>query len=461
MRSKKSDKNSNKNAASEKVDAKTMHLALASPTPSARARKEEFANINALIKQSSSSGNMAVLKERRDSKETLPVVKEKFPVENPYASTKVQGLSTADVDAINSLIKDRDPGKLRERRMSNSKDKLGISSTPAAAPTPVPTAVPTPAPTAAPELAITPVARTPAATTNPNAKQRWMDAGLAVNVQNKLDSILTEGAQSPTDVMQEIPSPERAAQLKASTDNLTGAAARGAKAAALGKVKEAVPDFDGTHQLWALHPMLTRNYMFLVLTSPGPYVTVAWQASSVGGIFLTTEQWESMRAEIATLKVSQKRLETQLADARRELRAKGEEKETPSASPPVGGASPPVGSASGRHLFADASSFMAKAWAVASPMNIRPGAGIPEQSLHLHSHPSPDPNRPSRCGQITEQVTLWPAGEPARDHRGHWLARSPTLVAGQWPLVSKSSRVAGPCPLVYESAHPVQGCELY
>jgi len=373
MRSKKSDKNSNKNAASEKVDAKTMHLALASPTPSARARKEEFANINALIKQSSSSGNMAVLKERRDSKETLPVVKEKFPVENPYASTKVQGLSTADVDAINSLIKDRDPGKLRERRMSNSKDKLGISSTPAAAPTPVPTAVPTPAPTAAPELAITPVARTPAATTNPNAKQRWMDAGLAVNVQNKLDSILTEGAQSPTDVMQEIPSPERAAQLKASTDNLTGAAARGAKAAALGKVKEA--------------------------------------ASSVGGIFLTTEQWESMRAEIATLKVSQKRLETQLADARRELRAKGEEKETPSASPPVGGASPPVGSASGRHLFADASSFMAKAWAVASPMNIRPGAD---------RSPSKSPFGQRASQRVTIEVTGSPVRPPSSRGNGLW-----------------------------------------
>lgn len=61
-------------------------------------------------------------------------------------------------------------------------------------------------------------------------------------------------------------------------ENLTGAAARGAKAAALGRVKAA--------------------------------------ADASGGIFLTKEQYDAMRKEIMQLKVTNKRLEDEVVELR-------------------------------------------------------------------------------------------------------------------------------------------------
>lgn len=210
------------------------------PSMSLQVTDTELEDINSLINASSRDG-LKALRERRNSKAHVVV-----PVAAPEQETAVSVRPQNDeVKMINELIKNdgQYATTLKERRKSlsgapsihqenkgtdsfNGEDQLGHLTSPS-----TPDEAPQPS----------------------SPKQRWKDAMLAVSVQ------------------------------AANTEKLTGAAARGAKAAALTRVRSAV--------------------------------------SSCGGVFLTQEQWEAMRSENSTLKTANKRLEKELQDARRVMKS--------------------------------------------------------------------------------------------------------------------------------------------
>jgi len=195
------------------------------PKSVAGIQKDEAETINNLIRKGSESGGelKKALRERRLSGESFS---KKAMDEVVHRAATGHWVSGGEVKEINERIRSTQP---RERRIS------GPTST--------------------------------------SAKQLWEAAATAVKVDHKLGTLSTLGS---TDKERPL------LATKTSEQNLSGAAARGAKQAALGRVREA--------------------------------------AAAVGGVFLTTEQREALRDENNGLRVTNKRLEEQLAAANAEIR---------------------------------------------------------------------------------------------------------------------------------------------
>jgi len=153
-----------------------------------------------------------------------------------------------------------------------------------------------------------------------DAKRRWKDAALALQVQSMLGDLADEEAYPGGQAKQKA-TPE---QLRLNTEKLKGAAARGARAAALKSVQSA--------------------------------------AQHVGGILLTQEQWDAHRAEVALLKASLKRVQGELDQTRASLREARYEDDSAA----------PNGS-----LIAGAGQMIANAWAAISPGGRRPNSEVP------------------------------------------------------------------------------------
>ena len=269
----------------------------------------ELEDIRTLLRDTSEEDRLKALRLRRSKIEVeTPADPKKKVVDNPYERKRVDD---AEVAAINALI--GCPAKITERRKS------------IAPPLPASTAMALPkgwsevqapdgtkyyyhretaksqwvrpeAPTVMGVSTVTttkvkvPTVKAPAPMATVNVPSSvntcatdslWKDSIMAVKVANIMHDAEDEESPSAIDVshMSHMSScVSTAEQLRTNSQMLTGAAARGAKAASLARVKAA--------------------------------------ASTVGGVFLTSQQWEAMRCENTRLKVSNKRLEKEVLEAR-------------------------------------------------------------------------------------------------------------------------------------------------
>jgi len=225
-----------------------------------QATENELREIQELLQASASGSDLGKVRERRKSKDTI--VKE------------VAVPDTTEKDEINGLLQQAShEGKdaFRQRRKTKS-GELGVPAegTPAypVEHTPPP---PPPPPSAAKAQAQAPSAAKAAdAKKSSQLKQKWKDAAAAMMVNTDMDDSIDSETSS-------VPSAFDIQKLKG-TAALTGAAARGARAAALKRVQTA--------------------------------------SEAVGGVFLTKEVYEAMRQELKTLRIQNKRLQEDLTQAR-------------------------------------------------------------------------------------------------------------------------------------------------
>ena len=221
------------------------------PTNTRSKAKREADEINALIKQAKGGSNLNVVRERRKSKEIVGSL-------HSSTDTATMRSTSKEVDEINALIvasKASSAGAiLRERRMS--KDKVDATTNADESQRDV-------AETKRPEMvdaAKAPKGSAKEAVTV--AKQRWRSAAAQVVAQHSPSYNGDEGESLETQLNRLLGGATQA--------NLTGAAGRGARAAALSRVKAA--------------------------------------SAAVGGVFLSQEAWEAMRAEMTSLRSQNKRL---------------------------------------------------------------------------------------------------------------------------------------------------------
>lgn len=227
----------------------------------------------------------------------------------------------AEINKLIAASKDRTASAvLRERRKSISKE---LEPKPSGVPSPTGQVLPSPkgdaissAVAASPMVAPGPLAAKVPAAGN-KAMARWKNAGVAVAVAAK-SSESERADDDDTDSTQA--KLYRLLSQNISSQNLSGAAARGARAAAEGRVKAA--------------------------------------SKAVGGRFLSADEWEAMRFEMAELRLKNKRLTQDIAALRHQALSAKEsaDRDASSADAPqafnlwkaVGFSGSPSGRASGR-----------------------------------------------------------------------------------------------------------------
>jgi len=215
-----------------------------------QATENELREIQELLQASASGSDLGKVRERRKSKDTI--VKE------------VAVPDTTEKDEINGLLQQAShEGKdaFRQRRKTKS-GELGVP----AEGTPAYPVEHTPPPPPPPPSA----AKAADAKKTSQLNQNWKDASAAMIVKTDMDYSIDSETSS-------VPSAFDIQKLKG-TAALTGAAARGARAAALKRVQTA--------------------------------------SEAVGGVFLTKEVYEAMRQELKTLRIQNKRLQEDLTQAR-------------------------------------------------------------------------------------------------------------------------------------------------
>ena len=276
---------------------------------------EEAAAINALIKQADGGRDMAFLRERRMSGEPEDGKNRPRSKSLPGALDLPGMLYEAEVEEVKELLRasaKQDAGQvLRDRRARNSKGDPDEAY-------PVGDASPrtrralegdnTDRGGGAGSLLLRPPAATGSRTSSGDSSHR-KNSGDGSHRKNSGDGSHRKRVDfDPNDDISIVAAMEATSksfdvtQLKG-TDNLPGAAARGARAAALERVKQA--------------------------------------SSAVGGVFLTTEQHNALKEQINLLTTSNKRLNQEIEELRRQVKTPDNDK-SPSKSPSSVEATPGV-----------------------------------------------------------------------------------------------------------------------